>query len=134
MAGTVSYGTTVTYDSAVIDDIKSVKYEGPERSFAMRTPLSTQHASKLPGRVDAGRFTIELWYNETAHGAFWASVSSTLSGTTPPSAKTLVVVTPDGTTLTASTYVKSVAGPTADGEEALTATVTLEVDGAIAKS
>ncbi len=134
MAGAVSYGTTVTYDSVVIDDIKSVDYEGPERSFATRTPLSSQHALKLPGRVDAGRFSIELWYNETQHAAFWASLSSDLSGTTPPTAKTLVVVTPDGTTLTASTFVKSLAGPKADGEEALTATVVLEVNGAIAKS
>ncbi len=134
MAGAVSYGSTLTYDGNAIDDIKSIEYDGPERSFASRTPLSTQHASKLPGRVDAGRFTVELWYNETAHAALWATLSATLTGTTPPTTDPLVVVTPDGTTLTADVYVKSLKGPKADGEEALTATVVFEVTGPITKS
>ncbi len=134
MAGAVSYGTTVTYDGAAIDDVKSVEYDGPERSFAKRTPLTSQHALKLPGRVDSGTFTVELYYNETAHAALWATLSATLTGTTPPTTESFVVVTPDGTTLTADVYVKSLKGPKADGEEALSATVVFEVTGAITKS
>jgi len=134
MAGTVSYGTTFSFEGNSIGDIKSLAFDGAERSFASRTPLSSQHALKLPGRVDSGTVTLELFYNETAHGAFWDTISAALTGTTPPSASACIVAAPDGTTCTFSGYVKSMAGPKADGEEALMATVVIEITGAITKS
>lgn len=134
MAGNVSYGTTFSFGGSAIDDVKTVKFSGPQRNMIRRTPLSATHARKLPGRPDAGKCTVELYYNEGSHDAFWTTLSSAYSSTTAPTSTACIVAFPDGTTLTFNAFVEALNGPEADGEDALVATLVLDIDGAIAKS
>jgi hypothetical protein len=134
MAGNVSYGTTFSFASTLIDDVKSVKFSGVTRQMVKRTPLASTHARKLPGRPDAGKCTVELYYNETAHNTFWSTLSAAYSSTTAPASVACDVVFPDGTTLAFNAFVEALNGPEADGEDALVATLVLDIDGAITKS
>jgi hypothetical protein len=133
----VGYGATLSMPprgsatGSLTVNIKSIEGPSWSRDFIDATPQDTQHKRKLPGRIDPGQLTLELFCNSEDHRAkIIQRLDNTIQGAVPDPAFNFVVSYPDGTSYTCSGFVAS-ATPKNDGGDAHLLSVTFEITGPV---
>lgn len=132
MAASPSYGTTISIGGGAVAGVKSI--DGPQisREIIDITSMSDSHKVKAPARPNSGTVTVELLLED--HSALLATLDATVTDTTVPSPTSVTIAfAGDGGSYAFDAFVTGFT-PKASGDEALTATVTLEITGAVTVS
>jgi hypothetical protein len=128
MAASPSYGSTLSI-GGTIAGVRSI--DGPQMSREMIdiTALADPHKVKIPARPNGGTVTAEILLESAHHGSADDWLGAGITTTDVPSPIACVVTFPSGS-FSFDAFVTGFA-PKASNDEALTATITLEVTGPV---
>ena len=126
MAKISAQGTTVTFNSASVGQVKSIQFSGGDVTIKDRTTLASTAKEKAPGLADYGNCTIELFRDNDDAGMV-ALMAAKAAGTTANLVVTLSASTLNA--LTQSAFVVSIS-LNADLDSDVMGTVVFEFTGA----
>lgn len=131
MAANPSYGTTVSI-GGVIAGVRSVEGPNMSRDPIDVTSLSDTHKTKIVGRPNSGTLTLEILLDST-NESLASTLNATVTSTAVPTPLSCTITYPGAGGYAFSAYVTGFQ-PKANGDEVLTASVTLEITGAVTMS
>jgi hypothetical protein len=127
MAGLPSYGTTLDIGGAVAG-VKSIDGPSLSREAIDVTSLTDSHKTKIVSRPNGGTVTAELLFDDT-HYALLASLDATVTTADVPTPTACTITFPSGS-FSFDAYITGFQAK-ASGDDALTATITLEITGPV---
>lgn len=126
-----AYGSTISIGSAVTG-VRSIEGPNMSRDPIDVTAMNDTHKTKIVGRPNSGTVTVELLL-ESGNESLASTLSSAVTTTAVPTPLACTITFPGVGGYAFNAYVTGFQ-PKANGDEALTASVTLEITGPVTLS